>query len=30
MIYNIEEELTKYELAKNDFIKVPAAKWENT
>ena len=30
MIYNIEEELNKYELAKNDFSKVPADKWEHT
>ena len=30
MIYNIEEELNKYELAKNDFSKVPANKWEHT
>ena len=29
MIYNIEEELNKYELAKNDFSKVPADKWEH-
>ena len=30
MIYNIEEELEKYELAKEDFSKVPADKWEHT
>ena len=30
MIYNIEEELEKYELAKTNFSNVPADKWEST
>ena len=30
MIYDIEEELEKYELAKNDFSKVPAKDWQST
>ena len=30
MIYNIEEELDKYEFAKNDLSKVPVDKWERT
>ena len=30
MIYNIDEELEKYELAKTNFSNVPADKWEST